>query len=70
MSDNIESTILKEGRKEGRKEVLSVSSLPVKNHRQSAQHSEKKDMKRFPVTCRNAQVVTRNGTSTVMSLPW
>lgn len=47
--------------------VNCVCWLPVKSHRQSAQRSGNVVMKRIPVTCRNVPVVTRNGTSTVMS---
>ena len=66
MSDNIESTILKEGRKEGRKEALSVSLLPVKNRRGYVSSSESVDMKRTRATLSSVPAVIPNGTSKVM----
>ena len=66
MSDNIESTILKEGRKEGRKEVLSVSSLPVKNHSVCVSHSENGVMRHTRATSSSVPAVIPNGISRAM----
>ena len=66
MSDNIESTILKEGRKEGRKEVLSVSLSPVKNHNGCVSNSENEVMRRTRATSSSVPAVTLNGISRAM----
>ena len=66
MIDSIENNALKEGRKEGRKEALSVSLLPARNRSAFVPSSARKGARHTHATLSSALAVTLNGTSKAM----